>query len=100
MRTTGPGANGTTSRRAVSYSRIRSDPAEPEPGLRLVPHVDREQDRGERLHPDRVLERPAVECAQVGDAGDDLHERRPGGVVVTARDDVALHLLLEVDQLG
>src|SRR5262249_38171315 len=93
MRTTCSGAKGTISRRAVSYSlSIRSDPAEPQPGLGLVPDVDGQEDCGERLHADRVLERPAVERAQVGDARDDLHERVPGRVVVAAGHDVALHL--------
>src|SRR4051812_26080634 len=100
--TIGFGSNGTTSRAAVSNRRIvtRSDPGKPQPGSNLVPDVDRQQHRGERLHAHGVLQGTAVERAEIRDAADDLEERGAGSVVVTTGDDVALHLLVEVHQLG
>ena len=73
IRTTVSGENGTIlpTRGVVQPDQRASDPAEPEPGSDLVADVDRQQHRGERLHADGVLQRPAVERAQVRDALDD-----------------------------
>ncbi len=87
-------------RGVVELDHRRQIPLSRSPASHLVPDVDRQQHRGERLHADRVLERAAVEGAEVGDALDDRHERGAGVVVVAARHDVALHLLVEVDELG
>src|SRR4051794_3640018 len=99
MLTVGGGSNGTTAWRAVSYRRTRSDSREPEAGPALVTHVDREEHRGERLHADGVVQRSAVERAQLRDAAGDLHERLARGVVVAEDHDVALHLVAELTEL-
>ena len=46
--------------------------------LPAMAEVDREQDRRERLDADRVGERPAVEAAEVRDAGDEIEHGRRG----------------------
>src|SRR5690348_11633306 len=100
IRTVSGGSNGTTARAAVSYRRTRSDSREPQAGPALVPDVDRQQHRGERLHADRVLQRAAVERAQVRDADRDLHQGATGVVVVAEHHDVALHVVVELTELG
>src|SRR5580704_5006821 len=67
--TSGPGSNVTTSWRAVSKSRtpetpIGLDPGQPQRRVRLVPDVEGDTDRGERLDRRSLVQAPGVERPQ------------------------------------
>src|SRR5690242_7257950 len=98
MVTSGPGSNGTTTWRAVSWRRIREcmsigrsvDPGEPRGDSGLVPHVELEQHRRERLDGHGVGELAGVEGATAGDPVGERHHLVDGVPVVTADHHVAL----------
>src|SRR5207237_5915359 len=74
--TVGPGSNGTTAWRAVSYNRmgivLDVQPCETDSGPRLVADVDLQQHGREGLDRRRGRERARVARAQAGDLGHHL----------------------------
>src|SRR4051794_27451768 len=108
MRTVGPTSNGTTSRCAVSNRwivtaasscRAGPDAFDAERSLALVAEVDREQRSRERLETDRVLQRPGVEGAQLGDGVDEVEHRR-SAFLVADDEDVSGEWPVDVGQRG
>src|SRR5436305_13122841 len=101
--TVGPGSNGTTASRAVSYKRIgigaldvESGQADGSPGL--VADVDLQQDGGEGLDRRGGGQGTGVDGAEAGHLGNQLCGGRDGVGVVATDQDVALQDVVQVRQ--
>src|SRR5437588_13128202 len=99
MVTVGPGSNGTTSWRAVSYKRrgmLGIEPRETDGGPRLVADVDLQDHGGEGLDGRRCRKGAGVHRAQTGNLGDQLGRGRRRVGVVGTDEDVTLEGVVEI----
>ena len=93
MVTSGPTSSGTTAPRLVSKMRIADfspavEAGEPHCSVHLVPEVDRDQHRGERLDRSGLGEAARVDATQTLDAVHQRDRRRRGRGVIRADQDV------------
>src|SRR5512133_3540766 len=73
-----------------------SHPGDLDPGVRLVAHVDRDQQGGQRLRDAGHLQAPGVEGAQARDALDQADDARLVLAAVAAHEDVLVEVVVEV----